>query len=331
MVVDHACIWIVYFLLSISKAGASTGDLSKTFQAYFRQCQNELCTSSYKAKEFEKLQPYHLQYLGWDCIEECKYNCMWQTVEDFQQQNLRVPQFYGKWPFLRIMGMQEPASVLFSLLNGLGHLYMIMKFRRKVPRNAPMYYAWHIYSLIAMHAWFWSTIFHGRDTVFTEKMDYFAAVSLNLSGILMISWRSLGLLNNGDRDLRVILTSVAVLSVIFWRHVNYLNGLKRFDYGYNMKFNLFVGLINSVWWIGWCMANIRRKPYLKNPIICIIAANLLLLLELLDFPPVMWTLDAHSLWHAGTIPLIFIWYKYVIPDSFDLIRIQDEARAKKGV
>lgn len=69
------------------------------------------------------------------------------------------------------------------------------------------------------------------------------------------------------------------------------------------------GLINSVWWIGWCMANIRRKPYLKNPIICIIAANLLLLLELLDFPPVMWTLDAHSLWHAGTIPLIFIWYK----------------------
>jgi len=28
-----------------------------------------------------------------------------------------VQQYYGKWPFWRLLGMQEPASLLFSTLN----------------------------------------------------------------------------------------------------------------------------------------------------------------------------------------------------------------------
>ena len=33
-------------------------------------------------------------------------------------------------------------------------------------------------------------------------------------------------------------------------------------------------------------------------------------LEMLDFPPQMGHFDAHSLWHAATIPLGFIWYYF---------------------
>jgi hypothetical protein len=31
-------------------------------------------------------------------------------------------------------------------------------------------------------------------------------------------------------------------------------------------------------------------------------------LELLDFPPFLWILDAHALWHLTTVPLIPLWY-----------------------
>ena len=44
-----------------------------------------------------------------------------------------ILQFHGKWPFHRFLGMQEPASVLFSLLNLLAHDYGISRLREGVP------------------------------------------------------------------------------------------------------------------------------------------------------------------------------------------------------
>lgn len=57
-----------------------------------------------------------------------------------------VPQFYGKWPFVRFFGIQEPASVFFSFLNLVAHWRMIRKFRSEVRNDSPMYYVWHIFS-----------------------------------------------------------------------------------------------------------------------------------------------------------------------------------------
>jgi len=33
------------------------------------------------------------------------------------------------------------------------------------------------------------------------------------------------------------------------------------------------------------------------------------LLELADFPPIFWIFDAHSLWHASTVPLTVLLYR----------------------
>jgi len=44
--------------------------------------------------------------------------------------------------------MQEPASTIFSALNGLSHIAMLRYFRAHVPSDAPMYYLWHIYALV---------------------------------------------------------------------------------------------------------------------------------------------------------------------------------------
>lgn len=36
----------------------------------------------------------------------------------------------------------------------------------------------------------------------------------------------------------------------------------------------------------------------------------LALLELLDFPPLFWVLDAHAVWHLSTVPVHFLFYRY---------------------
>lgn len=55
-----------------------------------------------------------------------------------------------QWPFARFYGIQEPASAIFSLFNGLTHM-MIFKFRAKVSSAAPMYYAWHAMAIVSLH------------------------------------------------------------------------------------------------------------------------------------------------------------------------------------
>lgn len=75
---------------------------------------------------------------------------MWRTTNTFVSREWKVPQFYGKWPFKRFLGMQEPASVFFSFLNLMAHLRMIRKFRRDVRNDSPMYYIWHIFSAVCV-------------------------------------------------------------------------------------------------------------------------------------------------------------------------------------
>ena len=42
--------------------------------------------------------------------------------------------------------------------------------------------------------------------------------------------------------------------------------------------------------------------------ITVVLMNVFALLEVLDFPPFFWTIDAHSLWHASTVILPYFWY-----------------------
>lgn len=54
--------------------------------------------------------------LYWKCSDQCKYDCMWETVGVFEERKMPIPQFHGKWPFIRVWGMQEPASVIIILI-----------------------------------------------------------------------------------------------------------------------------------------------------------------------------------------------------------------------
>ncbi|KAG0246057.1 hypothetical protein BGX31_004711 [Mortierella sp. GBA43] len=71
--------------------------------------------------------------------------------------------------------MQEPASVLFSLLNGYMHLRAWPKLKRAIPQDYYMRPFYLAYALVGMNTWLWSAVYHSRDWPSTEKLDYFSA------------------------------------------------------------------------------------------------------------------------------------------------------------
>ncbi|XP_064092342.1 post-GPI attachment to proteins factor 3-like isoform X2 [Macrobrachium nipponense] len=165
---------------------------------------------------------------------------------------------------------------------------------------------------ICINAWTWSVIFHARDTPWTERMDYFCAFSMVLFSLFGLFVRL-----SGPRRWRRKEVIAVLCGLFFTYHVWYLTR-KKFDYGYNMKVNVFVGLLNGCGWIAWAVPRVEKRPYARWCIFTVVGALSSMLLELGDFPPIFWAVDAHALWHLATAPLPFIWYKFLENDCLYL-------------
>jgi len=74
---------------------------------------------------------------------------------------------------------------------------------------------------------------------------------------------------------------------------------------------VFKGMVNLLWWLCWCWQNRRTLPYWWKCALVVLLLHGLALLELLDFPPMLWVLDAHAVWHLSTIPVHFLFYRFV--------------------
>ena len=70
-------------------------------------------------------------------------------------------------------------------------------------------------------------------------------------------------------------------------------------------------------WFLWCILGMchDKARHVWKSYTSILLAGAFLSLEVLDFPPLFWVLDAHSLWHAGTAPLTLLWYRSVPYES----------------
>ncbi|NXY11154.1 PGAP3 factor, partial [Pteruthius melanotis] len=174
-------------------------------------------------------------------------------------------------------------------------------------------------SQVSLNAWFWSTVFHTRDTALTEKLDYFCASAVVLHSVYLCCVRTLGLQ-------RPALISIfrAFLLLFLAGHISYLS-LVRFDYGYNLVANAAAGEPGGTgmdWealgWTGrhWSYTGMdwgqlcpgRRPPHVWKCAAAVLLLQALPPLELLDFPPLLWVLDAPPPWHIGTIPLNVLFY-----------------------
>jgi hypothetical protein len=167
------------------------------------------------------------------------------TSSTQQHQPHRPPlQYHGKWPFRRLSGIQEPASVLFSLMNWYAHyalyhqLYLpsatVITSRVTVNQWRSGGHYWQPFirwnSLVQQNAWLWSTVFHCRDVAWTERMDYLSAMLALVGSCWLAVHRACRL----DKRPRLAVCLTLVASLFFTGHCSYLLFRERFDYTYNM-------------------------------------------------------------------------------------------------
>ena len=223
--------------------------------------------------------------------------------------------YFGKWPFQRVFGIQELFSVTFSVANLAAHAHNLLKLHsaqhdqslNPSGKQHPVWGLWYGYALGSINAWWWSAIFHSRDTYLTERLDYLSADISIIIGLYVSLVRVFGLTRWHTRLLCAMPLIVATAV-----HFHYML-LIRFDYGFNVKLCILVGVLQQVMWCSWALY--IRHPCTKQLITFVLLINAALSLEVLDFTPIFGLLDAHALWHLCTVPLIYLWYAFVMADA----------------
>ena len=211
-------------------------------------------------------------------------------------------------PFERYWGLQEPASVLFSLFNIIPHAYFVSKYLNFSPSSHSPSLLLH--ALMGIMAFSFSAIFHSRDFPLTEMLDYSFAFLFIIS--LFAAMLSQVLASNPQKK-KTLYISLFVLSLFALSHLYYLFFI-HFDYGYNMKVIVIISALVSIFAIVFGFQRKWQNGSWKVPLSCFITLPLGLIFELLDFPPLYLVLDAHACWHAATPFVFFLFYSYFIQE-----------------
>ncbi|KAK7512674.1 Per1-like-domain-containing protein [Phyllosticta citriasiana] len=272
---------VLALALCIGTAQASVGDRLPDFKNCVKVCIEANCDGPDKTHIRSAI---HRRLTLWTCPSECDYTCQHITTHQRLARDppYREPilQFHGKWPFHRFLGMQEPFSVLFSLLNYLAHLHGLSLIRSSIPPSYPLRKYYIGFALAGMHAWIWSMLFHTRDLPAQRRWT-------------TSRWRQ-------RRRVRSVLharphlparRAGAAVEAIATAPLPLARPL---DYTYNMAANVAAGVVQNLLW-SWF--SVRRYRALKRGW----AAGLRHEFELLDFPPWGGMVDAHARGHAGTI------------------------------
>ncbi|KAL7629301.1 hypothetical protein AAE478_000821 [Parahypoxylon ruwenzoriense] len=291
---------------------ASLGDRLPEFRECVEICARENCDPNNDPTPI----PLHHRLLLWTCPQECDYTCQHIITERRLGRGEPVTQFHGKWPFVRVLGMQEPFSVLFSLGNLVAHQNGLAKLRQQIPSAYPLRRYYELFACFGIAAWVSSAIFHTRDFRATEQLDYFAAGASVLYGMYYTPIRVFRLDKPTPRRRSVLHFWTAFCCALYVAHVAYLK-LWRWNYTYNMAANLTVGLVHNALWsyFSWKKWSESHRTWTTWPGVIVAWLMMVMSLELLDFPPLWGALDAHSLWHLGTIAPTVLWYNFMVKDS----------------
>ncbi|KIJ25732.1 hypothetical protein M422DRAFT_38523 [Sphaerobolus stellatus SS14] len=318
----------------LSGSIASSGDRDSSFTTCLSECELQNCLPPTGPVTL----PLPLRLTRWSCIDDCKYTCMHDITAKAISNNDKVEQYYGKWPFWRLAGMQEPASVLFSLFNLWAHLRGLRTASRSIPKTHPMRNYYLGWGMLNVNAWVWSAVFHTRDTPRTEKLDYFSAglailyslyyTVVRLFHLYAPSTQRLLVSHSQNNRSRLLTWWTALCTTLYLLHVLYLSLLPRFDYTYNIVANLILGILHNLLWISYSFPSryihpfpLRTVDYRPKHAYKAVLFGLLTTaatcLELFDFPPWRGIIDAHALWHLSTSPIVLFWWSFLIEDALD--------------
>ena len=284
---------------------------------------------------------FGMRLTGWTCQTDCQYRCMHTLQAIRKGEGLQPAKYYGKWSFTRVYGIQEFVSVVASLANMGVHLRFIqMVFRavwnRKagantgamdvVSRGDAFAATWLVNSVVNANAWWWSAVFHARDTKWTTFMDYTSANVLMFSALYSVLVRTLEL--DAKRAV-VLLAAFAAWLVTHVRMVNDPPDRRVESYRWALNMNVMIGIAVTHWAIvlPWAYGCRLRKggfgsesrtrlshPGRHSLALFAVLWHLAALAEVFDFPPLLGYLDSHALWHCGTPHCVWLWYRFLRED-----------------
>lgn len=297
----------------------------------------------------------------WSCKSDCNYKCQQIVTAIRMKSGLEMEQFYGKWPFLRVIGIQEFYSSLFSLGNfyiNYANLFIITaqynknkKLKQKKYANITKQYLQAI--LGSMVGWAFSTIYHIRDTPLTESLDYFGAFFIVLLNFNAISYRFLKIYNYSN-----LVQNLWKLALILTYVGHFIKLSVKWDYKYNILVNSTIGMTGTIMWFIhsyniWKTYNknimvfrnsiqllpfetkiLNKLPFINSswiPLIPVFLNAWLLFgvsFEFYDSSPLGQLLDGHALWHLATIIPSIIWYDWNVWD-IELLKVTDELQNLK--
>ncbi|GMM56661.1 Per1 protein [Maudiozyma humilis] len=280
------------------------------------------------------------KFLFWDCLADCDYQCQQVVTKVRIMHGEEVYQFHGKWPFLRLFTMQELFSTLFSIGNFFPHYYSYGRIQEKIRRieqsgrNVQMTRILRNYLGVAvagMCAWTASSVFHWRDLLVTEKMDYFFAGMTVLMGFHAIFAR----LTHLDRFPRLGRYFSGAVAFIFALHL--LRLYIDWSYTYNMRFNICFGVMQYLLLLTLALQNYLHLKHHRGtgqqgarahrtlvfklcvvPVLLVVGTSLAMSLELFDFFLYDYQIDAHAVWHLCTIWPSWVLYRFFV-DDYDLV------------
>lgn len=141
-------------------------------------------------------------------------------------------------------------------------------------------------------------------------MDYSSACLFLITGFAL---SLIKLLDELDFKGSYFQSSILVIVLSFGVfYENYLLFGKSLDYEFNMKVSVILGVCSTLMWMCWCWIRFKRYENCKYILKCVLSllfVNIFLALEILDFPPIFFIFDAHSLWHALTMFLHPVWFR----------------------
>ena len=308
---------LIFILVILDQVAGSQGDSSPFYQNCLKTYR-ETCPESSKNDSSSNVVSLIFPSYEWPCEQECRYKCMWEQEAIRRQHNYHRVQYFGKWPFVRFAGVQEPMSTLFSLAHLFFHGRALL-FRRHLvaPASLPPAYRVAVYfeMIFGTIAWCFSTVFHWRDNWVTERLDYNGVTLLMTSALLLVISRLT--ISLAPRRTHQVTTMAGILIGAFLIHHFYYMNFIHFDYGYNVKMNITIGIVQFLLWMVWVAQELNRKSAHESTrkvawmaLRQQIAITCTALFEINDFPPLWDHLDAHSLWHGFSIPLAR--YEYII-------------------
>ena len=358
----HNCIimfFLMMILLSLTETDhlcveASRGDLSYEYRTCWYECvKNEQCfdhdydtntnTNTISQQQQHGKESYQLfnlfKFLEWNCEDNCHYDCMQHHAMSRSRKGLATWQYYGHWPFIRILGMEEPASALFSVANALPHLKQLLmisipsllhrylrysnsntnnnsKLNEKNERNDYVMSIWvDIFPVVGLIAWIASTLFHIKKNKYTIPMDYVSALALLTYYLWMTIRRvSIDLFGSSSSSSSSSMLSSYLLNFVFicfvslwmWQSYRIIIGLVPFQS--HLQICIVIAGMQFILWLIW--AHQTRSSHGNKSVLLQLYFVGAALLELFDFPPLFNHFDAHSLWHAATVPLGFWWFYF---------------------